>query len=60
MQVVMKQAQNVAQAVARSRSALSSWSCMGARRRAVSVVAASSNDEMTTETHVTTDRKSVV
>ncbi|KQK04119.1 hypothetical protein BRADI_2g11800v3 [Brachypodium distachyon] len=52
--VVMKQAQNVAQAVARSRSALSSWSCMGARRRAVGVVAATTNDEMTAETHVTT------
>ncbi|KAJ0978462.1 hypothetical protein J5N97_013936 [Dioscorea zingiberensis] len=29
-QVVMKQAQNAAQAVVRSRSSLSSWSCMGA------------------------------
>uniref|UniRef100_A0A7N0UFS4 Fungal lipase-type domain-containing protein n=1 Tax=Kalanchoe fedtschenkoi TaxID=63787 RepID=A0A7N0UFS4_KALFE len=35
--VVMKRAQNVAQAVVRSRSTLSSWSCMGARRRIVSV-----------------------
>lgn len=32
-QVVMKGAQNVAQAVARTRPTLSSWSCMGARRR---------------------------
>ncbi|XP_077213149.1 lipase class 3 family protein [Tasmannia lanceolata] len=32
-QVVMKRAQNVAQAVVRTRSSLSSWSCMGARRR---------------------------
>ncbi|XVE82202.1 hypothetical protein DITRI_Ditri15bG0128400 [Diplodiscus trichospermus] len=33
--VVMKGAQNVAQAVVRSRSSLSSWSCMGPRRRNV-------------------------
>ncbi|KAE8790472.1 lipase class 3-like protein [Hordeum vulgare] len=52
--VVMKQAQNVAQAVARSRSALSSWACMGARRRPVGVVAASPKDEMTAENHVKT------
>ncbi|KAJ8444958.1 hypothetical protein Cgig2_029152 [Carnegiea gigantea] len=32
-EVVMKGAQNVAQAVARTRPTLSSWSCMGARRR---------------------------
>ncbi|KAK3160705.1 hypothetical protein QOZ80_1BG0063270 [Eleusine coracana subsp. coracana] len=52
-QVMMKQAQNVAQAVARSRSAFSSWSCMGARRRGVGVVAASPKADMTTETHIT-------
>ncbi|KAL4565222.1 hypothetical protein LXL04_029308 [Taraxacum kok-saghyz] len=34
-QVVMKRAQNVAQAVVRTRSTLSAWSCMGARRRAI-------------------------
>ncbi|KAL9240269.1 hypothetical protein vseg_014510 [Gypsophila vaccaria] len=34
-QVVMKRAQNVAQAVVRRRPTLSSWSCMGARRRNV-------------------------
>ncbi|KDP27851.1 hypothetical protein JCGZ_18931 [Jatropha curcas] len=34
-QVVMKRAQNVAQAVVRTRSSLSSWSCIGPRRRAV-------------------------
>ncbi|GJS66637.1 Sn1-specific diacylglycerol lipase [Tanacetum coccineum] len=34
-QVVMKRAQNVAQAVVRTRSTLSAWSCMGARRRPV-------------------------
>ncbi|KAL3727726.1 hypothetical protein ACJRO7_032465 [Eucalyptus globulus] len=32
-QGVMKRAQNVAQAVVRTRSSISSWSCMGARRR---------------------------
>lgn len=40
LQGVMKRAQNVAQAVVQSRSTLSSWSCMGARRRNV---ASSSN-----------------
>ncbi|KAJ3676113.1 hypothetical protein LUZ60_003525 [Juncus effusus] len=34
-QVVIKRAQNVAQAVAKTRTAFSSWSCIGARRRAV-------------------------
>jgi len=34
----MKRAQNVAEAVVRSRSSLSSWSCMGARRRVVGTV----------------------
>ncbi|KAH7844725.1 hypothetical protein Vadar_031011 [Vaccinium darrowii] len=34
-QVVMKRAHNVAQAVVRTRSSLSSWTCMGARRRSV-------------------------
>lgn len=32
-QVVMKRAQSVAEAVVRTRSSLSSWSCMSARRR---------------------------
>lgn len=34
-QVVMRRAQDVAQAVVRTRPTLSSWSCMGARRRNV-------------------------
>ncbi|KAI6693002.1 hypothetical protein NL676_020712 [Syzygium grande] len=34
-QGVMKRAQNVAQAVVRTRPSLSSWTCMGARRRNV-------------------------
>ncbi|XP_058212549.1 uncharacterized protein LOC131324561 [Rhododendron vialii] len=34
-QVVMKRARNVAQAVVKTRSSLSSWSCIGARRRSV-------------------------
>ncbi|XP_072959034.1 uncharacterized protein [Typha angustifolia] len=49
-QVVMKGAQNVAQAVVRSRSALSSWSCMGARRRAVGSFV-NPKDETIVETH---------
>ncbi|XP_072985464.1 uncharacterized protein [Typha latifolia] len=48
--VVMKGAQNVAQAVVRSRSALSSWSCMGARRRAVGSFLIP-KDETIVETH---------
>ncbi|XP_061976690.1 uncharacterized protein LOC133697884 [Populus nigra] len=34
-QVVMKRAQDVAQAVARTRPSLTSWSCMGQRRRSM-------------------------
>ncbi|XP_054807992.1 uncharacterized protein LOC129310150 [Prosopis cineraria] len=34
-QVVMRSAQSVAEAVVRTRSSLSSWSCMSARRRSV-------------------------
>ncbi|KAF6165604.1 hypothetical protein GIB67_021874 [Kingdonia uniflora] len=36
--VVIKRAQNVARAVVRTRSSLSTWSCMGARRRNVGPV----------------------
>lgn len=45
----MRQAQNVAQAVVRSRLTFSSWSCIGARRRSVGSVA-NSIEETTTET----------
>lgn len=41
----MKRAQDVAQAVVRSRSTLSSWSCMGARRRSVGPVLNSKDDD---------------
>ncbi|KAF5815739.1 putative fungal lipase-like domain, mono-/di-acylglycerol lipase, alpha/Beta hydrolase [Helianthus annuus] len=44
-QVVMKRAQNVAQAVVRTRSTLSAWSCMGARRRAVGATPSDSFSE---------------
>ncbi|KAK9288694.1 hypothetical protein L1049_017157 [Liquidambar formosana] len=44
-QVVMKRAQNVAQAVVRTRSSLSSWSCMGARRRTVGPLLNSKGEE---------------
>ncbi|THU54600.1 hypothetical protein C4D60_Mb10t26820 [Musa balbisiana] len=37
-EVMVKRAQYVAQAVARSQSSFSSWTCMGARRRAVGTV----------------------
>ena len=57
----MKRAQNVAQAVVRTRSTLSAWSCMGARRRAVgttpidsfsetSLILENNPDSLTTET----------
>ncbi|XVF28272.1 hypothetical protein REPUB_Repub15cG0015500 [Reevesia pubescens] len=45
--VVMKGAQNVAQAVVRSRSSLSSWSCIGPRRRNVGPALNSKGDDMT-------------
>lgn len=44
LKVVMKRAQNVAQAVVRTRSSLSSWSCMGARRRNVGPLLNSKED----------------
>ncbi|WOL06672.1 hypothetical protein Cni_G15406 [Canna indica] len=37
-QVMVKRAQTVAQAVARSQSSLSTWTCMGARRRTVGTI----------------------
>ncbi|KAL3692219.1 hypothetical protein R1sor_005870 [Riccia sorocarpa] len=47
-QVVMKQAQNVAQAVVRTRPSLglAGWSCMGARRRVVSVPTTAPENEV--------------
>ncbi|KAK8491242.1 hypothetical protein V6N11_018721 [Hibiscus sabdariffa] len=45
--VVMKGAQNVALAVVRSRSSLSSWSCMGPRRRNVGPALNPKGDSMT-------------
>lgn len=42
----MKRAQNVAQAVVRTRSSLSSWSCMGARRRNVGPLLNSKEDDL--------------
>ncbi|XP_020241711.1 uncharacterized protein LOC109820062 isoform X2 [Asparagus officinalis] len=43
-QVMMKRAQNVAQAVAKGRSSFSSWSCMGARRRVIGTVSSAEQD----------------
>ncbi|KAK6278538.1 hypothetical protein POUND7_018805 [Theobroma cacao] len=55
--VVMKGAQNVAQAVVRSRSSLSSWSCMGPRRRNVGPALSPKGDDMT-EGSVISERSS--
>ncbi|MBA0739698.1 hypothetical protein Gogos_012937, partial [Gossypium gossypioides] len=55
--VVMKGAQNVAQAVVRSRSSLSSWSCMGPRRRNVGTALNAKGDDMT-EASVVSERSS--
>ncbi|MBA0615095.1 hypothetical protein Godav_015280 [Gossypium davidsonii] len=55
--VVMKGAQNVAQAVVRSRSSLSSWSCMGPRRRNVGPALNVKGDDMT-EASVVSERSS--
>ncbi|KAA8548974.1 hypothetical protein F0562_000658 [Nyssa sinensis] len=56
-QVVMKRAQNVAQAVVRTRSSLSSWSCMGARRRSVGP-SLNSKEEDLSEASLITERTS--
>ncbi|KAL6990021.1 hypothetical protein U1Q18_015773 [Sarracenia purpurea var. burkii] len=42
----MKRAQNVAQAVVKTRSSLSSWYCMGARRRTVSPLSNSKEESL--------------
>ncbi|KAG4129178.1 hypothetical protein ERO13_D09G062200v2 [Gossypium hirsutum] len=55
--VVMKGAQNVAQAVVRSRSSLSSWSCMGPRCRNVGPALNAKGDDMT-EASVVSERSS--
>lgn len=46
-QVMMKRAQSVAEAVVRTRSSLSSWSCMSARRRNVGPSPNSDTEEST-------------
>uniref|UniRef100_A0A5B7B2P4 Putative Sn1-specific diacylglycerol lipase alpha n=1 Tax=Davidia involucrata TaxID=16924 RepID=A0A5B7B2P4_DAVIN len=56
-QVVMKRAQNVAQAVVRTRSSLSSWSCMGARRRTVGSLLNSKGEDLP-EASLITERTS--
>ncbi|KAK1382941.1 Sn1-specific diacylglycerol lipase alpha [Heracleum sosnowskyi] len=53
-QGVMKRAQNVAEAVVGSRSTLSSWSCMGARRRTVASLP--TKEEDMPETSLLSDR----
>ncbi|KAK1294322.1 hypothetical protein QJS10_CPA16g01579 [Acorus calamus] len=54
-EVVMKRAQNVAQAVVKTRSSLSSWSCMGARRRTVGTSTTSNYEETSITTTTTTE-----
>ncbi|KAJ0035554.1 hypothetical protein Pint_24444 [Pistacia integerrima] len=56
-QVVMNRAKNVAEAVVRTRSSLSSWSCMGPRRRAVGPLS-NSNVEDTHEAPLIAERSS--
>lgn len=58
-QVVMKRAQNVAQAVVKTRSSLSSWTCIGARRRTVGFQSNTNpdGDDMRSTTLIT-ERKS--
>ncbi|CAJ2662278.1 unnamed protein product [Trifolium pratense] len=46
-QVMMKRAQSVAEAVVRTRSSLSSWSCMSARRRNVGLSPNSDAEDVT-------------
>ncbi|XP_014499071.1 uncharacterized protein LOC106760141 [Vigna radiata var. radiata] len=46
-QVVMRRAQSVAEAVVRTRSSLSSWSCMSARRRNVGQSVNSKSEDLT-------------
>jgi hypothetical protein len=53
-QVVIRRAQNVAQAVVRTRSSLSSWSCMGPRRRTNNSIP-NSNEEESSETTLLTE-----
>uniref|UniRef100_A0A175YPJ6 Fungal lipase-like domain-containing protein n=1 Tax=Daucus carota subsp. sativus TaxID=79200 RepID=A0A175YPJ6_DAUCS len=54
---VMRRAQNVAEAVVRSRSTLASWSCMGARRRTVASLP-SPKEEDSPETSLLGERSS--
>ncbi|KAL2530612.1 Mono-/di-acylglycerol lipase [Forsythia ovata] len=56
-EVVMKRAQDVAQAVVRTRSSISSWTCMGPRRRAVSHLSNFKADVLT-EASLLTERTS--
>ncbi|KAJ1407688.1 Mono-/di-acylglycerol lipase, N-terminal [Sesbania bispinosa] len=55
-QVVMKRAQSVAEAVVRTRSSLSSWSCMSARRRNVGPSSPISKTEDLTEVSLISER----
>ncbi|KAF9677975.1 hypothetical protein SADUNF_Sadunf08G0163900 [Salix dunnii] len=56
-QVVMKRAQDVAQAVVRTRSSLTSWSCIGPRRRSVGPSINSNSEDLPEGTLVSVNSK---
>uniref|UniRef100_A0A1J3CES8 Sn1-specific diacylglycerol lipase alpha n=1 Tax=Noccaea caerulescens TaxID=107243 RepID=A0A1J3CES8_NOCCA len=57
-QVMLKRAQDVAQAVVQTRSTLSSWSCMGPRRRAISSQLNSKVTDLPEASAIKPDRRS--
>ncbi|CAA7057464.1 unnamed protein product [Microthlaspi erraticum] len=57
-QVMLKRAQDVAQAVVQTRSTLSSWSCMGPRRRAISSQLNSKVTDLPEASAIIPDRRS--
>ncbi|KAL2921232.1 Sn1-specific diacylglycerol lipase alpha [Bienertia sinuspersici] len=58
--VVMRRAQDVAQAVVRTRPTLSSWSCMGARRRNVVQSINPKEDDMVETSLITTPASEIL
>ncbi|KZV40625.1 hypothetical protein F511_23421 [Dorcoceras hygrometricum] len=57
-QVVIKHAQDVAQAVIRTRSSMTSWTCIGPRRRAVVSSSNSKTDDVLEFPHIIVERTS--
>lgn len=58
VQVMLKRAQDVAQAVVQTRSTLSSWSCIGPRRRAISSQLNSKVTDMPEASAIMAERRS--